>query len=380
MVTPWTFTMTSRRARPYPPRSCSRRAESAPDGLRTAPGHIRQIEAGRYLRDVITRVPRVLLPIPLAGPGPSGSAGPFRLCQGCSHPRPAPSGAGCPQLHRPATTGSAVVVSHLHSNISASWRTDALIKLSVVVSDLFGVSGRAILAALIAGERDPVVLADLARVSLRSKTVRLTEALTGRFTDHHAFLLAQMLQRVDAATADIAVVQARIEGQIGDLGPAVAKLDAIPGIGPVAAQMILAEIGTDMTRFPTPAHLASWARFAPGGNESAGRPTGKAASGKGNRYLARVLGEAAVSAARTDTFLGERYRRIARRRGKKRAIVAIGRSILVIIWALLSDTDAQFIDLGADYYATRNNPERKARHHIRELQALGYSVTLNPAA
>ena len=273
-----------------------------------------------------------------------------------------------------------MAVSHLHSNISASWRTDALIKLSVVVSDAFGATGRAIMAALIAGERDPVVLANLARGSLRSKTARLTEALTGRFTEHHAFLLTQMLQRVDAVTADIATVQARIEEQIGELGPAVAKLDAIPGVGPVAAQMILAEIGTDMTRFPTPAHLASWARFAPGVNESAGRPTGKVASGKGNRYLARVLGEAAVSAARTDTFLGERYRRIARRRGKKRAIVAIGRSILVIIWALLSDEQAQFVDLGPDYYAARNNPERRARHHIRELQALGYSVTLNPAA
>src|SRR3954467_1382601 len=222
MVTPWTFTMTSRRARPYPPRSCSRRAESAPDGLRTAPGHIRQIEAGRYLRDVITRVPRVLLPIPLAGPGPSGSAGPFRLCQGCSHPRPAPSGAGCPQLHRPATTGSAVVVSHLHSNISASWRTDALIKLSVVVSDLLGVSGRAMLAALIAGERNPAALAGLARGTLRSKTDRFTEGVTGRFTEHHAFLLEQMLHRIDALSADIAAVQARIESQLGELAGAVA--------------------------------------------------------------------------------------------------------------------------------------------------------------
>jgi transposase len=257
---------------------------------------------------------------------------------------------------------------------------DALIKLSVVVSDLFGVSGRAMMAALIAGERDPTVLAELARGSMRSKTARLNEALTGRFTEHHAFLLTQMLQRVDAATADIATVQARIDAQIGELAPAVARLDAIPGIGPVAAQMILAEIGTDMTRFPTPAHLASWARFAPGVNESAGRPTGKAASGKGNRYLARVLGEAAVSAARTDTFLGERYRRIARRRGKKRAIVAVGRSILVIIWALLSDQEAQFIDLGPDYYASRANSERKVRNHVRELRALGYTVTLNPAA
>src|SRR4051794_20822171 len=135
-----------------------------------------------------------------------------------------------------------------------------------------------------------------------------------------------------------------------------------------------------MTRFPTPAHLASWAGVAPGVSESAGRKKGNASTGHGNRYLARVLGEAAIGAARTDTFLGERYRRIARRRGKKRAIVAIGRSILVVIWALLSDEQAQFVDLGSDFYAARTNPERKVRQHIRELQALGYSVPLNPAA
>jgi transposase len=257
---------------------------------------------------------------------------------------------------------------------------DALIKLSAVVSDLSGVSGRAIMAALIAGERDPAVLADLARGSLRSKTARLTEALTGRFTEHHAFLLTQMLRRVDAITADIATVQERIDAQIAPFAQAVARLDQIPGIGVTAAQLILAEVGIDMTRFPTPAHLTSWARFAPGVSESAGRKKGNAGTGHGNRYLARVLGEAAVGAARTDTFLGERYRRIARRRGKNRAIVAIGRSILVIVWALLSDDDAQFVDLGPDYYASRTNPERKVRQHVRELQALGYTVTLNPAA
>ena len=148
---------------------------------------------------------------------------------------------------------------------------DALIKLSVVVSDLFGVSGRAMMAALIAGERDPAVLAGLARGSMRSKTARLTEALTGRFTAHHAFLLTQMLHRIDAITADIATVQDRIDSQIAPFAQAVARLDEIPGVGVTAAQAIIAEVGLDMSRFPTPAHLASWARFAPGVSESAGR-------------------------------------------------------------------------------------------------------------
>jgi transposase len=135
-----------------------------------------------------------------------------------------------------------------------------------------------------------------------------------------------------------------------------------------------------MTRFPTAAHLCSWARFAPGVKESAGRKKGNASTGHGNRYLARVLGEAAVSAARTDTFLGERYRRIARRRGKKTAIVAVGRSILVIVWHLLSDPDTHFVDLGSDYYDTRRSAEHAVRLHVRRLHELGYRVTLEPAA
>ncbi len=189
-----------------------------------------------------------------------------------------------------------------------------------------------------------------------------------------------MLARIDGLTADIDAVQQRTEEQIAPFASAVDRSDEIPGNGVTAAHTIIAEIGVDMTRFPTPAHLASWARFAPGIKESAGRRKGNGATGHGNRYLAGALGEAAASAAKTDTFLGERYRRIARRRGKKRAIVAVGRSILTITWHLLNDDTARFHDLGPDYYDSRVNLNRKMRNHVRELQNLGYRVTLEPAA
>lgn len=257
---------------------------------------------------------------------------------------------------------------------------DAQIKLSVVASDIFGVSGRAMMAALIAGERSPKVLAQLARSRMRTKLSALQEAFTGHFTDHHAFLLGKMLTRIDGIDADIAELDARIEAMIAPFAQAAARLDEIPGIGPVAAAIIIGEIGTDMSRFPTPGHLASWAKFAPGVKESAGKKKGKGSTGHGNAYLARVLGEAAVGAARTDTFLGERYRRIARRRGAKKAIVATGRSILIIIWHLLSDPDARYTDLGSSFYAQRINPERRKRAHVHQLEALGYRVTLEPAA
>jgi transposase len=257
---------------------------------------------------------------------------------------------------------------------------DAQIKLSVVASDIFGVSGREMMAALIGGQTNPKALAELARGRLRAKIRALEEAFTGHFTDHHRLLLAKMLTRIDALDTDIAELEATIEEMVAPFALAVDKLDEIPGVGAKAAHVILAEIGVDMSRFPTPAHLASWARFAPGVKESAGKRKGTPSTGHGNRYLARVLGEAAVAAGKTDTFLGERYRRLARRRGKKRAIVALGRSILVIVWHLLSDPEARFHDLGSDFYDTRIGPEAKKRNHIRQLEALGYKVTLQPAA
>jgi transposase len=257
---------------------------------------------------------------------------------------------------------------------------DAQIKLSVVASDIFGVSGRDMMAALIAGQRDPAVLAQLARARMRAKISDLKEAFIGRFTDHHGFLLTTMLARIDALTADITAVETRIEAEITPFAAALARLDEIPGVGPTAAQVIIAEVGMDMTRFPTPGHLASWARFSPTVKESAGKRRGTGKTGHGDRYLAAVLGEAAAAAGRTNTFLGERYRRIAKRRGKNKAIVAVGRSILIIAWHLLADPDTHYHDLGADFYDTRYRGDRAKRHHIRGLQDLGYTVTLTPAA
>ncbi|HEX2291149.1 MAG TPA: IS110 family transposase [Pseudonocardiaceae bacterium] len=248
---------------------------------------------------------------------------------------------------------------------------DSQIKLSVVASDIFGVSGREMLAALIGGQTNPQALARLARGRLRAKIGALEEAFTGHFTDHHALLLSKMLARIDALDADIAELDAAIEEMVAPFASAVERLDEIPGVGITAARVIIAEVGLDMSRFPTAAHLASWARFAPGVKESAGRTKGSSTTGYGNRYLARALGEAAVSAGKTNTFLGERYRRIAKRRGKNRAIVAIGRSILVIVWHLLSEPQARFIDLGPDFYDTRIGPERKKRNHIPPTRSAG---------
>ena len=200
------------------------------------------------------------------------------------------------------------------------------------------------------------------------------------FGSFEACPLRRMLARVDAISGDIAALDSRIEATIAPFADAVAKLDEIPGISRAAAHAILAETGPDMSRFPTAGHLVSWAKYAPGVRESAGKKKGRNSTGHGNTYLARILGNAAAAAGKTDTFLGERYRRIARRRGATRANVAIGRSILVIVWHLLSDPDARFVDLGSDFYTTRTDPDRRMRNHVRQLEALGYTVILQPVA
>lgn len=278
---------------------------------------------------------------------------------------------------------------------------DALIKVSVVASKITTVSVRDMIEALIAGQRDPRVLAGLARGKMRSKNAALVEALTGRFDDHHAELARILLDQIDVLTRQIEQLTGRIEqlcadlpgaqapqpGDIpgGDADPgttplaAVDRLDEITGIGRNTAQIILAEIGTDMTVFPTAGHLVSWAKLSPRAIQSGSRSSsGK--TGKGNPYLKGALGEAAASAARSDTFLGERYRRLVKRRGKLKALVAIARSILTIVFQLLSDPTARYQDLGADYYQCRLNTARRVRQLAHQLESLGYTVTLAPKA
>jgi len=280
---------------------------------------------------------------------------------------------------------------------------DALIKVSAVASKLDTLSVRDMLEALIGGERDPQVLAGLARGRMRAKHDRLVQALTGKFDDHHAELAQMLLDQVDALSAQIGKLTTRIEeliaaipaaqgvdadgttGPTAGLGarapvlPAVDRLDEVTGIGREAAQAIVAEVGLHMSVFPTPAHLVSWAKISPrtvqsGARSRAGR------TGKGNPYLKGILGEAAAAAGKTDTFLGERYRRLARRRGKLKALVAVARSILVIVWHLLADRTTRYHDLGVGYYTSRIDKNRKTRNHIRQLEALGYTVTLAQAA
>lgn len=253
---------------------------------------------------------------------------------------------------------------------------DAGIKLSSVASDISGVSGRAMLEALISGQRDPAQLAELAKRRLRSKIPALTEALTGRFTDHHAFLARLHLNMIDQHSHAIDELTARIEVVIAPFRGARDLMVSIPGISVGVADVIIAETGADMSRFPTAGHLASWAGTCPGSNESAGRIK-STKTRPGNPYLKGALGIAAMSAARSkDTYLAAKFRRIASRRGPVKAIVAVEHAILVAIWHMLTN-GVFYEDLGGDFYSQRN-PDKTKQRAVDQLKQLGYDVTLSP--
>jgi len=253
---------------------------------------------------------------------------------------------------------------------------DAGIKLSSVATDITGVSGRLMLQALIDGSRDPAALAELAQRRLRHKIPELTEALTGRFTEHHAFLAGLHLETIDQRTRQIEELNQRIGRAMAPFRVFCDLICTIPGVGRRTAEVVVAETGADMSVFPSPKHLASWAGVCPGSNESAGRVK-STQTRPGNPYLKAALGTAALSiAASHGTFLAAKYRRLAARRGGKKALVAIKHTVLTAIWSM-GTTGAEYDDPGPDYYI-RHNPERVLRNATRQLERLGYSVTLSP--
>jgi len=250
------------------------------------------------------------------------------------------------------------------------------VKLATVATDVMGVSGREMMRALIGGVADPQVLADLAKARLRAKMPALRKALTARFREHRAFLLARMHSHVEALEADIDVLSQRIAELVEPWAGHLAILDSITGVGPRAAEVILAEIGPDMTRCPTAGHLASWAGRCPGQRESAGR-RGSAKPRKGSPWLADVLTQCAWAAVKTkDTYLSAYYRQVMRRQGKPKAVMAVTHKILVIAWHLLSN-GALYDDPGAAA-VRRSSDEQQRRRAIRRFEALGLKVTVEP--
>ncbi len=256
---------------------------------------------------------------------------------------------------------------------------DAGIKLTSVASGVLTMSGRNMIEALIAGERDTLVLAEMAIGRMRNKLPALIEALSGHFGPHHAVTARQILDHVDFLDVRIAAVSEQVTQRMAPFSAAVELLVEVPGIAQHSAEVVIAETGGDMSRFPSTAHLASWAGVAPGNHESAGKRR-RVGTTNGNRWLRRTLIESARAAARTKaSYFGAQYAQIARRRGPNKAAVAVAHSLTDVIWHLLS-TGERFTDLGADYYQSRRDPERETRRLVRQLEGLGHSVTLTPTA
>jgi transposase len=256
---------------------------------------------------------------------------------------------------------------------------DANIKLTSVLTDIQGVSARAMLEALIHGESDPQVMAELARGRLRAKLPQLEEALVGRMRPHHRFMLNELLSHLDHIGTSIASINERIRELVAPYEEIIERLSKITGVKRYTAEVILAEVGPDVTPFPTPKQLASWACLCPGNNLSAGkRRSGR--TRKGQPWLRAALVEAAWAASHSkDTYLAAQFHRLRARRGDKRAAVGVAHSILTIVWHLLADPKAVYTELGGDYFAKRN-PERERRRAIRQLESLGFAVTLTPVA
>ena len=265
------------------------------------------------------------------------------------------------------------VANRIHKTLE-----DANIKLGSVATDILGVSGREMIRALIAGQDDPNALADLARRRLRAKLPQLREALRGRLSDHHRFMLSQLMDHLAYLDRQIAAFDQRIEELMRPFQEAIRRLSTIPGVAARTAQNVLAEIGTDMSRFPTDQHLASWAAMCPGNRESAGkRKSGH--TNHGNRWLRTALAQAAWAASHTkNTYLSAQYRRLAGRRGKKRAIVALGHTMLVMMYHMLRGGE-DYQELGHDYL-DKLQPHRLTRYLVKRLESLGHEVTLSPAA
>jgi len=256
---------------------------------------------------------------------------------------------------------------------------DAGIKLASVASQTMSVSGRAMIEALIAGERDPAVLADLAKTRMRSKIPELKRALHGRFGDHHGAMLRLHLAHIDHLDATITSIDEQIDRKVVPFDEARRRLMTITGVGKTTAEVLIAEIGVDMSAFPTAAHLASWAGVCPGNNESAG----KRRSGRTNPaspWLTNALIQASWAAARSkDTWLSARFWRLARRIGKQKALIAVAHSIVIAIWHMHTD-QCDYNDLGPDWWNKRTDPTRETERLRRRLEALGHHVTLEPAA